>query len=301
MDNAYNITTDKPVFAINTTPTEEDRFGCIECAAEAIYVSASESGNRKPHFRHGPYLIDAGWLCSLLSGKREHKNSTKNYRKITELYERGHISKNQIWDYYVVLLKNKDFGLKEYKGVNGALVAKVRDLEAVNGILVAKVRDLEAQLNRKIGQNTDRKVDTEITAMLARRTEPKPVWEYGRGKEDYISPPWLEVELEDKAEQLAKKHNRIHGHDRVYKYINVNSLENSCRNIMKWVANPQTPEAVQSGQYIAKKVYENNSKFELQDLLGALVTTERNPERREVVQQFLKIILLETYEIQGKK
>lgn len=289
MNYAYNITIDEPVTALDTLPTEEHRFGCIECAAEAIYVSASESSNRKAHFRHGPYLIDAGWLCSLLSGKREHKNSTKNYRKVTELYERGHISKDQIWDYYVVLLKNKDLGLKEYKAANGALVAKVRDLEN------------EKRHNTDKWQNEYylRAIEAEEELVKLQRilNEIPSANSYTAGPTDYFSPEWLNVEEDSKAEQLADRPKCIRGHDKVYEYIYFSQLENSCRNIMKWVANPQTREAVQSGQYIAKKVYEKHSKFELQDLLSALVDTERKLERREVVQQFLKIILLEAYDL----
>jgi hypothetical protein len=299
MNYGYDITEDKPVTALDAVPTEETRFGCVECAAEAIYVSASESSNRKAHFRHGPYLIAAGWQCSLLSGKKEHKNSTKNYRKITELHERGHISKEQIWDYYEILLKNKDGRLEAANGANSLLEAKVRNLES------EKKHNTDKWKNEYYSRAIEAEKEAEKLQRILNEIPSANKWtgeEWANNSQtDYLSPNWLNVDEDVKAEYLADKPKCTRGHDRIYNYIYFSRLEDSCRSIMRWVANPQTPEAVRSGQYIAKKVYENNSKFELQDLLGALVTTERNPERREVVQQFLKIILLETYEIQGKK
>ena len=214
MNYGYDITEDKPVTALEAVPTEETRYSCIECAAEAIYVSASESSNRKAHFRHGPYLIASGWQCSLLSGKKEHKNSTKNYRKITELHERGHISLEQIWDYYVVLLKNKDLGLKEYKAANGALVAKVRDLEN------------EKKHNTDKWQNEyySRAVEAEGELVKLQRilNEIPSANSYTGAKyvkrntqTDYLSPVWLNVEEDSIAEQLADRPNCIRGHDKV--------------------------------------------------------------------------------------
>jgi len=275
MRNAFNITTDKPVLASHICPTQEDRYTCNECAAPAIFVNGNEK--REAHFRHGPYLRAANWECSLLSKIAKHKNSRKNYNKIEELFKKGHIIQEQVWDYFKSLLKNRDSGINEVNAVNGMFVEEITELK--------RMRDYDTN-----------KWETEINRLHSKLNKIPAAYSFDKRGGGYISATWLNVEEDAKVKQLIKIKHPICGYDEVYTKINFSQLERSCVRIMMRVVNPQTPEARISGQYIARFLSEQEEEVATEkEILTALTNSERREDRRQCVQEFLKILVDRAY------
>ena len=273
---AFNITKDEPVLALDVDLVAEDRFICSECALPATYVNLKEG-----HFRHPLGIKDTSWECSLLSERTEHKNSTKNYKSISNLVAKGTLSPEQAQQVLMHMLKNRDTSLKEYQG-----------------LLV-----IETSLRKKLEKENEGLVsETAFLSSVPPRDWSIPEWttfKWPACPGDLVfKAEWLDESTYSKVLQLCEvpqtKMNRKGG-DVVYEKITLSELEKSCRKIMMWIANPQTESAAMSLQHVSSLLKKELKPPETASQISMAIVSDKG-DRRACVQEFLKIVVNKLFE-----